>query len=87
MVHEVKNIKTKLPRLKISIDFWAKLAGLAAIIGLLCACGATISTVLGLFLGYKLLRLIMRLLRLFLSVFFTLVSIIIVFLILSYLIF
>ena len=87
MVHEVKNIKTKLPRLGINIDFWVRWAGLAGIIGLLYVCGATISTVLGVYLGCKILRHLLRLFGAFLSLVFTAVSIVILVIIISLIIF
>ena len=83
MVHEVKNIKTKLPRLRIYIDFGVRLTVLAAVIGLLCACGATVSTLLGAYLGYRVSRLVLRLLGLFFAAFFTLVSILVLLIIIS----
>jgi len=86
MVHEEKNRKTKLPQFRIIIDFGLRLAGLAVVIGLLYACGATFSTVLGVYLGYRILRLVMRLFGLLLSVVFTLFSILIFLLILTLLI-
>jgi len=86
MVHEVKNIKTKLPRLGINIDFWVRWAGLAGIIGLLYVCGATISTVL-VYLGCKILRHLIRLFGAFLSLVFTAVSMIILVIIISLIIF
>ena len=86
MVHEEKNRKTKLPQFRIIIDFGLRLAGLAVVIGLLYACGATFSTVLGVYLCYRVLRLVMRLFGLLLSVVFTLFSILIFLLILTLLI-
>ena len=87
MVHEEKNRKTKLPQFRIIIDFGLRLAGLAVVIGLLYACGATFSTVLGVYLGYRILRLVMRLFGLFLSFVCTLFSMLILALILTLLIF
>ena len=86
MVHEVKNIKTKLPRLKINIGFWLRLAVFLAIIGVLWACGWAIS-VISTYLIIKILRLVLRLFRLFLFLVFTAVSIAILFIIISYIIF
>ena len=63
------------------------LAGLAAVIVLLHAFGATFSTIVGVYLGYRVLRLVMRLFSLLLACVFTAVSIIIMILIISLLIF
>ena len=87
MVHVIKNIKTKLPPLRINIRFWGWLAGITAIFGLFYVDGANISLVLGIFIAYKVLRLVMRLFSLFLSAVFTAVSIVILVLIISFLIF
>jgi len=83
MVHEIKNSETKkLPRLGIHIS-WGWLAGLAVIAGLIWACGATISTVVGIYLGYKILRLVIRLFGQIATIIFTLISILIMLLIIS----
>jgi len=87
MVHEIKNRKTKLPRLGIIINYGLRLLGLAAVIGLFYVCGATFSTVLGVYLGYRVLRLVMRLFGLVLSVIFTVVSIVVLVLFITLLIF
>jgi hypothetical protein len=88
MVHEEKNIETKkLPRLGINIKFWFRLAGLAVVFGLIYACGASFSSVVGIYLGYRVLRLVLRFFRLVLSLVFTLVSILILIAIISLLIF
>jgi hypothetical protein len=87
MVHEVKNRKTKLPQLRIIIDFLVRCAVLAVIIGLLYVCGTSISAVIGVYLGYRVLRLVLRLMCMVLSSVFTAVSIIILILIISLLIF
>jgi hypothetical protein len=87
MVHEIKNRKTKLPQFRFIIDFGVILAGLTVVIGLLYACDAAFSTVLGVYLGYKALRLVMRLFGLFLSFVFTLFSLFILVLIITLLIF
>jgi len=83
----VKNIETKLPQLRINIKFWLWLAGLAMVAGLIYACGATFTTVVGIYLGYKLLKQIFRFFRLLISLFFTVVSIVILIIIISLLIF
>jgi len=75
MVHEIKNRKTKLPLLGIIINFVVRIAGLAAVIGLFYVCDATVSTVLGVYLGYRVLRLVMRLFGLLISAVFTAVFI------------
>jgi len=87
MVHAVKNIKTKLPPLQIRISFWLRLALFSAVIGGLYACGATFSTILGIYVGYKILRLTIRFFGLLLSIVYTAVSIVILILIISYIIF
>jgi hypothetical protein len=87
MVHEEKNRKTKLPQFRFIIDFGVRLAGLAGVAGLLYACGATISTILGVYLGYRILRLVIRLFGLLLSFVLTLISIFILILIITLLIF
>jgi hypothetical protein len=84
MVHEIKNLKTiKFPPLRIHIRW----AALSAVIGLLYLSGATFSTLLSVYLGYRVLRLVMRLSGLFLSVVFTVISIAILVLIISLIIF
>ena len=87
MRNNEKNIETKLPPLGININFWLRLAGLAMVAGLIYACGATFTTVAGIYLGYKLLRLIFRFFGLIISLFFTVVSIVILIAIISLLIF
>jgi hypothetical protein len=87
MVNEEKNRKTKLPPLGIIINFGVGCAGLALILGLLKALGATFSTVLGVYLGYRLMWLVMRLFWLLLSVIFTLFLIFLLTLIITLLIF
>jgi len=87
MVHEEKNKETKLPLLGINIKFGLYLAGLAVVVGLIWACGATIWTVVEIYLGYRILKLVMRLFGLLLSVVFTVISILILLLIISLLIF
>jgi len=87
MVHEEKNRKTKLPQFRIIIDFGLRLACFTVVIGLLYACGATFFTVLWVYLGYKVLRLGLRLFGFLLSFVFTLFSILILLLIITLLIF
>jgi hypothetical protein len=72
-------------RIYIKIGF--SLIGIILVAGLIHAFGATLSTVLCVYLGYKLLKLAGRLLSLVLSLVFTLVSIIILIAIISLLIF
>ncbi|MDR0866766.1 MAG: hypothetical protein LBO74_17815, partial [Candidatus Symbiothrix sp.] len=72
-------------RIHIRIGF--SLIGIALIAGLIYAFGKTFSTVLCIYLGYKLLKWTGRLLRLVLSFVFTLVPIIILIAIISLLIF
>ena len=87
MRNSVKNIETKLPLLGINIKFWGWLTGLAVVVGLIYVCGTTISTVVGIYLGYKVLRLVMRLIGLAMLCVFTLISIIILIAIISLVIF
>jgi hypothetical protein len=82
-----KNIETKLPLLGINIRFWLRLVGLAVVAGLVWTCGATISTVAGIYLGYKLLRLILRIFGLLVSLFVSAVFAVILIIIISLLIF
>jgi hypothetical protein len=87
MVHKEKNIETKLPRLRIIIKLGGCLAGLAAVVGVLHAFYGSISTIVGVYLGYRILRLLMRLFGLLCATVFTLFSILILFLIISLIIF
>jgi hypothetical protein len=87
MRNNEKNIETKLPPLGIHIKFWLRLVGLVVVVGLIYGFGATFSTVVGIYLCYKLLRLILRVLGLVISLFFTVISIIILIAIISLLIF
>jgi hypothetical protein len=87
MRNNEKNIETKLPPLGINIKFWLRLAGLTGLAGLLYACGATFTTVVGIYLGYKLLRLIFRVFGLIISLVFSIVSIVVLIAIISLLIF
>jgi len=82
MVHIVKNIKQRLPRLKINIRLGLQLAA----IGLLYAHCGSISTVAGVFVGYKLLGLVLRLIGLLLTAVITFISIIVLLLIITLLI-
>ena len=83
MVHIVKNKKQRLPLLKINIRLGLQLA----VFGVLYLYSGSISTVLGVFLGYRLLRLILRLIGLLVTSVFTLISIIFLLLIISLIIF
>ena len=84
MVHEIKNSETKkLSRLGINIRLGFWLAGLATIVALIFHFGATISTAIGIYLGYRVLRLVMRLFGQVLSIIFTVVAIIILIAIIS----
>ena len=87
MRNNVKNIETKLSPLGININIWLRLVGLAVVAGLIYGFGTTISTVVGIYLGYKLLRLILRVFGLIISLLFTIVSIMILIAIISLLIF
>ncbi|MDR0873140.1 MAG: hypothetical protein LBN27_06680 [Prevotellaceae bacterium] len=69
------------------IKVWFLLVVLAVVAGLIWACGVTFSAVVGIWLGYKLLRLVLRVLGLVISLFVSLVSIIILIAIISLLIF
>jgi hypothetical protein len=71
----------------INISFGWVLVVVAAVFGLILGAGSTLSTLLAVWLGYKLLRLIFRVFRLVFSLIFSVVSIIVVMLILSFLIF
>jgi hypothetical protein len=64
-----------------------KLCVFLGVVGLLFAFGASFSAAVGLFAGYKILRLTGRLLGLFVSFILTVISIIILFTIISLLIF
>ena len=83
MVHIVKNKKQRLPLLKINIRLGLQLA----VFGVLYVYSGSISTVLGVFLGYRLLRLILRLIGLLVTSVFTLISIIVLLLFISLIIF
>ena len=60
---------------------------LGAVVGLIGACGASIWTVVEIYLGYKALRLVLRLFGLLLSVLFTIIFILILFFIISLIMF
>ena len=79
MVQIVKKIKQRLPRLKINIRLGLQLA----VFGLFYLCGVSIPTMIGVFLGYRVLRLILRLFGLIMATVFTLFSIIVLLLIIS----
>jgi hypothetical protein len=66
---------------------WLGLLGLVAVILLIHAFGASFSAVVGVYLGYKVLRLVLRLFSLVMASVFTVVSIIILISIISLLIF
>ncbi len=84
MIHGNKNSETKkLLRLGINIRFWGWVAGLAVVIGLIYAFGASFSTVVGVYLGYRILRLVLRLFGQILSIVFTVVTIFILIAIIS----
>jgi len=87
MRNNVKNIETKLPLLGIIIRFWLWSAGLAAATWLIYACGATISTVVGIYLGYKLFRLLLKIFGLLVSLFAYAVFAVILIVIITLLIF
>ena len=57
MVQTVKNRKQRLPQLRINIRLGLQLA----VFGVFYLCGVSIPTVIGVFLGYRVLMLIMRL--------------------------
>jgi hypothetical protein len=79
--------KQKIFSSKVSIRFWSCLAGLAAVAGLIYVFHATIGTAVAIYLGYKIFRLTMRLIGQILSIVFTFVSIVVLIIIISLLIF
>jgi hypothetical protein len=87
IVNDKKNNKQQLPPLGIIINFVVLLGGLALIFGVIHAFGATISTIVGVYLGYKLLRLVLRVFGLIISLFVSVVSIMILITIITLLIF
>jgi len=85
MVHEVKKIETKLPQLKFLIRDWVVVL---AVIGIMIHLfGVSISTIIGIYLGYRIMRLVVRVIGLALSIIFTVVSILIMIAIISLIIF
>ena len=61
MVNNEKILKQKNSlRSGINIRFWLNMVGLALVAWLIWSCGATFSAVVGVYLGYKLLRLVLR---------------------------
>jgi hypothetical protein len=88
MVHNKKILKQKNSlRFGIIISIGLGWVVLVAVFGLLQGSGGTFSAVAGIYLGYKLLRLILRFFSLFISLFLTVVSIVILIAIISLLIF
>jgi hypothetical protein len=83
MVHEIKNIETKLPRLGIHIKLGAWLAGLAMVALLIKIFGTSVSAGLSVYLFYRIFRLAMRLLGQIFSIAITAVSILILITIIS----
>ena len=73
-------------RLGINISIVLVLVGLSAIIGLIIGAGSTFTTILAVYLGYRLLMLILRTIRLIFSLLFSVASIVILIVILSFLI-
>jgi hypothetical protein len=63
------------------------LLGLVAVVGLIYAFGASFSAAVGVYLGYRVLRLVMRLFSLVIAAVFTVVSIIVLITVISLLIF
>jgi len=76
-VNIVKNRKQRLLRLKFNIRYGVQLA----VLGLFYLCGASIATMIGVYAGYRALRLITQLLRLVLATVYTVISILILLLI------
>ena len=87
MRNNVKNIETKLSLLGINIKLVVCLAGLAVVTGLIYAYGAAFTAVVAIYLGYKILRLVMRFFGLVLSCALTLITIFILIAIILLLIF
>jgi hypothetical protein len=84
MRNEEKTGKQKNSLLSgINIRFWCWTVGLAAVFGLIHAFGASFSTVVGVYLGYKVLRLFIRLIGQILSIVFTIVFIVILIIIIT----
>jgi hypothetical protein len=86
MRNEEKIRKQKNSLLRNHHKIWLGLLGIVAVIVLIQAFGASISTAVGIWLGYRVLRLAMRLFGLLVSLVFTLVSIFILITIISLLI-
>ena len=82
MVQTVKNIKQRLPQLKINIGLGLQLA----VFGLIYVHSGSITAVLGIFLFCKLIGLVLRLLQQILSLIFTGFAILIFIVIISLLI-
>jgi len=87
MRNNVKNNETKLPPLGINIKFGWWLVGLAMVVGLIYAFGATISTIASIYIGYKLLKLILRVFGLLISLFIFIVFVATVITIISLIVF
>jgi hypothetical protein len=87
MRNEEKIRKQKNVLLWVLHKFGLGLLGLVAVIVLIHAFGASFSTVVGVYLGYRVLRLVLRLFSLVMASVFTVVSIIILISIISLLIF
>ena len=79
-VHIVKNRKQSLPRLKIHIKYAVVLLAVTA---LLYTCSVSIATVAGVYIGYMVLRLVMRLFALLTATVYTVISILVLLLIIS----
>jgi hypothetical protein len=87
MVSNEKILKQKNSlRSGINISIWLVLAVLAVALGLTFGFGGTFSAVAGIYLGYKLLKLILRLAGLVLTMFLYLISILAIILTISFLI-
>jgi hypothetical protein len=68
-------------------EIWLGLLGLVAVVVLIHAFGASFSAAVGVYLGYRVLRLVVRLFSLVMASVFTVVSIIILITVISLLIF
>jgi uncharacterized membrane protein len=84
-IEKIKKQNSLSSEIFIKLGLW--LMGLGLIAGLIYAFGASFSAVAGVYPGYKLLRLVLRLLGQILALAFTLISIIILIAIISLLIF
>ena len=87
MRNEEKILKHNSLRSGIIINFRFGLLGLIAVIGLILAFGATFRAAVGIYLGYKLLKLILRLLELFINLLVSVVLALLLITIISLLIF